>query len=66
MFGKYAEMFKGEILYLYIWTGDRAKEAYERSEILNCNYIFAYATEFNLNQRVIPIPDFLYDKWNEF
>lgn len=65
MFNTYHSDFWGKKLDFWIYTGDRADEANHIRRILRLDYIYAYSTTDKLENKVIPIPDFIFESWKE-
>lgn len=66
MFERYKKDIKnGEYFNIYIYTGDRADEAELFRKKLNLKKIYAYSTMKKYYNKVIPIPDYMFDSWKE-
>ena len=62
MFKRYKRHFLNKRIKLIIYTGDRPEDALEYQQL---GKIFAFSTTEETQDKVIPIPDFIYIGWTE-
>lgn len=64
-FRKYEDLMKNKYINMFIFTGDKPEDADFYRRLYKLKYIFAYSTEEKYKDKVIPIPDFIFDSWIE-
>ena len=62
MFKRYKRYFLNKRIKLIIYTGDRPEDALEYQQL---GKILAFSTTEEVQDKIIPIPDFIYSGWTE-